>query len=111
MAATAIVTTVAPDAWTRLSAGEGAQGPRWYDWTRIAIRPLRERGGEHGLLVRRSLTEAASLAYYVCFAPTGTPLAELVRVVGQRWAIECCFAEAKGEVGLDQYEVRTWPGW
>ena len=36
---------------------------------------------------------------------------ELVRVAGTRWAIEECFEEAKGQVGLDQYEVRKWDGW
>ena len=34
-----------------------------------------------------------------------------MRVAGTRWAIEECFEEAKGEVGLDQYEVRRWDGW
>ena len=36
---------------------------------------------------------------------------ELVKVAGIRWAIEECFEEAKGVVGLDQYEVRKWEGW
>jgi SRSO17 transposase len=34
-----------------------------------------------------------------------------VRVAGSRWAIEESFETAKGEVGLDHYEVRRWPGW
>jgi len=42
------------------------------------------------------------VAYYVCFAPVGTPLADLLRVAGTRWSIETCIEEAKGEVGLDQ---------
>jgi len=102
---------VTPDNWTRLSAGDGAKGPRLYDWVRIAIRPLREPGWEHWLLVRRSLRDPDDLAYYVCFAPDGTRLEELVRVAGTRWAIEECIEAAKGEVGLDQYEVRKWDGW
>ena len=32
-------------------------------------------------------------------------------MAGTRWAIEECFEEAKGQVGLDQYEVRKWDGW
>ena len=47
----------------------------------------------------------------MCFCPAGTPLAALVRVAGTRWAIEESFESAKGEVGLDHYEVRRWPGW
>jgi SRSO17 transposase len=109
--AATIAADIAPEDWTRLSAGEGAKGPRLYDWVRVPIRPLREPGWEHWLLVRRSLSDPADLAYYVCFAPTGTPLTELVRVAGTRWAIEGCIEAAKGEVGLDQYEVRKWDGW
>jgi SRSO17 transposase len=101
-----------PDAeWERLSAGEGAKGPRVYDWARVPIRALPEAGWDYWLLVRRSLTDPTDLAYYVCFCPADTPLGELVRVAGTRWAIEEGFESAKGEVGLDHYEVRRWPGW
>lgn len=65
---------------------------------------------EHGLLVRRSLDDG-ELAYYVIFAPAGTPLQTLIMVAGQRWTIEECFELGKSEVGLDEYEVRHWPGW
>lgn len=51
------------------------------------------------------------MAYYVCFALVSTPLADLLRVAGTRWSIETCIEEAKGEVGLDRYEVRKWDGW
>ena len=34
-----------------------------------------------------------------------------MRVCGMRWQVEEGFAQAKGEVGLDQYEVRTWTAW
>ena len=77
----------------------------------MEIRPLREPGQGHWLLARRSIAKPGELAYYVCFGPAGTGLEELVRVAGTRWAIEECFEEAKGELGLDQYEVRRWDGW
>ena len=102
---------VAESAWVRCSAGNGAKGPRVYDWAAVDIRPLREPGQGHWLLARRSVAKPGELAYYVCFGPAGTSLEELVRVAGTRWAIEECFEEAKGEVGLDQYEVRKWDGW
>ena len=97
--------------WSRCSAGNGAKGPRVYDWALVEIRPLREPGKGYWLLARRSIAQPEELAYYVCFGPVDTPLEELVRVVGTRWAIEECFEEAKGQVGLDQYEVRKWDGW
>ena len=65
----------------------------------------------HWLLVRRSLSDPADLAYYLCFGRADTPLRELVRVAGARWAIEESFQSAKGEVGLDQYQVRRYDSW
>ena len=97
--------------WIRLSAGNGSKGPRVYDWAAVAIRPLREPGKDYWLLARRSVSKPEELTYYVCFGPAGTTLEELVRVAGTRWTIEECFEEAKGQVGLDQYEVRKWDGW
>jgi SRSO17 transposase len=111
VAAKTLAARVADADWERLSAGEGAKGPRVYDWARVPIRALPEPGGDYWLLVRRSVAVPTEWAYYVCFCPAGTPLAELVRVAGSRWAIEESFETAKGEVGLDHYEVRRWPGW
>ena len=97
--------------WSRCSAGNGAKGPRVYDWTRVGIRPLREPGRGYWLLARRSIAQPEELAYYVCFGRADTTLEGLVQVAGTRWTIEECFEEAKGQVGLDQYEVRKWEGW
>ncbi|HEX9871529.1 MAG TPA: IS701 family transposase [Candidatus Tectomicrobia bacterium] len=97
--------------WTRLSAGDGAKGPRWYDWRwRPLAEPL-EPGWCRWLLVRRRVSESKDVTAYVVFAPHETPLEDLVRVAGTRWTIESGFEAAKGEVGLDDYEVRSWTGW
>ena len=111
VAAAQLVAQMNPEEWVRLSAGEGAKGPRIYDWARVPIRPFGERNKGYWLLARRSIAKPEELAYYVCFGPGGTTLEELVRVARMRWAIEESFEEAKGEVGLDQYEVRRWIGW
>jgi SRSO17 transposase len=99
-------------AWQRLSAGEGSQGPRLYDW---AWMPMSWRdapaGMAHWLLARRSLSHPAELAYYFVFGPADTTLAEVVQVAGTRWQVEQAFELAKQEVGLDEYEVRHWTGW
>jgi SRSO17 transposase len=97
--------------WRRLSAGEGAKGPRFYDWAWLPYRSDTAPGWQKGLLIRRSLAEPDKLAFYLTLVPASTSLAELVRVAGTRWAVEACFEAAKGEVGLDQYEVRSWTGW
>jgi SRSO17 transposase len=62
-------------------------------------------------LVRRSLVDPAECAYFRAYGPAATPPAQLVRVAGTRWAVEEAFAQAKGEVGLDHYEVRQWEAW
>ncbi len=100
------------DAWQQLSAGEGSQGPRWYDWAWTPM-PWRDapNGMAHWLLARRSLSHPEELAYYFVFGPADTLLAEVVQVAGARWQVEQAFELAKQEVGLDEYEVRHWQGW
>ena len=96
--------------WHRLSAGEGAKGPRLYDWARMPYRGAAP-GFQCALLVRRSRADPRSLTFYLTHAPDSTTLDALARIAGTRWTIESGFAQAKGEVGLDQYEVRSWTGW
>jgi SRSO17 transposase len=97
--------------WHRASAGAGAKGPRWYDWAARAFGPVDERGWQLWLLVRRHRERTDERAYYLCRGPADTPWRELVRVAGSRWAVEEGFERAKGECGLDEYEVRGWAGW
>ncbi len=61
--------------------------------------------------MRRSLKDPSELAYYIVYAPRPTSPRQAVRVAGSRWTVESCFEEAKGETGLDEYEVRTWRSW
>jgi SRSO17 transposase len=100
-----------PGAWQRLSCGEGAQGERLYEWACVALRPGLQRGWVHALAIRRDLADPAERAYYLVFAPADTPLAEIVRAIGAGWTIEAVVKLAKRQVGLDQYEVRSWTGW
>jgi SRSO17 transposase len=98
-------------AWNRYSAGEGAKGPRVYDWAWVAITPPEdERAGRHWLLVRRRLTDG-ELAFYRCWSPTPVALPTLVRVAGTRWSIETAFQTSKNATGLDEHQVRRWHSW
>lgn len=106
-----ILAALPTEGWTRLSAGEGAKGPRWYDWRWLPLAEPLEPNWRRWLLVRRSVSDSQDLQAYVVFAPQETPLAEVVRVAGTRWTIEQLFEAAKGDVGLDHYEVRSWTGW
>ena len=107
--ADAVADALPPQAWRKISAGNGAKGPRIYSWARAPIRPL--SGPGYWLLIRASLTDPSDRAYYLCHAGHNTPLRELARVAGARWAIEETFQTAKGEVGLDQYQVRRYDSW
>jgi SRSO17 transposase len=97
-------------AWRRLSAGDGAKGPRVYDWARVALTRPGWPGRGVWLLVRRRLSDG-ELAFYACCGPARTTLGELVRIAGVRWAVKECFQAAKGQVGLDHYEVRRYDAW
>ncbi len=107
----ALAAEAPPEAWRRLSAGDGSKGPRWYDWACAPVNGPEPEVFRRWLLVRRSVSDPEDLAYYLCGGRPDTPTAELVRAAGMRWAIEECIEAAKGEVGLDHYEVRSWAGW
>jgi SRSO17 transposase len=91
-------------AWHRISAGTGSKGPRWYDWAWASVHQP-----AHSLLIRRG--SDGKLAFYRCWSPAPVPLATLVTVAGMRWSVEEQFQAAKGQAGLDHYQVRTWTGW
>jgi SRSO17 transposase len=99
------------EAWHRQSAGDGAKGPRLYDWALVPAKEPNADGWQQGLLIRRAIADPSELAFYLIHAPKAASLADLVQVAGRRWTIEACFEAAKSEVGLDHYEVRSWVGW
>jgi SRSO17 transposase len=107
----ALIADLPDGAWHRIEIGAGSKGPRVYDWACGRLPYVTERGWAQWLLVRRSVTAPAELAFYRVFAPADTPPAEMARVAGTRWSIEEGFERAKGEVGLDQYEVRRYDAW
>jgi SRSO17 transposase len=104
--ADAVAADLPASAWHRYSAGPGAKGPRYYDWAWTGI----DDGDRHALLIRRNITTGET-AFYRCWSPAPVSLPVLVRVAGTRWAIEELFQTAKGQVGLDHYQVRTWTAW
>jgi len=109
--ARALLAEVPAAAWHRLSCGDGAKGPRLYDWAALRTNALDPGTYARWLLIRRSPSDPGDVAYFACGGPPGTTLRDLVRVAGARWAIEECFELAKGDCGLDEYEVRSWTGW
>lgn len=99
------------EAWFGASAGKGSKGERLYEWACVPLPDAEEAQMGRWLLMRRGIDDPSEYAYYLAYGPKQTPVHELIRVAGRRWTIEDCFEQAKGEVGLDEYEVRKWEGW
>jgi hypothetical protein len=111
--ARAVAKQLSEEAWFRASAGKGSKGERLYDWSCV---PLPDPGGTEAgrwLLLRRGVEDPVEYAYYLAYyGPVETSVHEPIQIGGRRWTIEDCFEQAKGEVGLDEYEVvRKWDGW
>ncbi len=109
--ADALIEALPATAWRTRSAGAGSKGDRRYAWARARINGEHDPDAEYWLLARRSLADPTELAYYLCHAPKRVSLADLARVAGARWAIEETFQTAKGQTGLDHYQVRQYTGW
>ena len=100
------------EAWREITVAEGSQGPRSYSFSAQRVRPTsRRKPGEiHWAVYRRNL-DCSEPRYYLSNAPGDTSLETLARVGGSRWRIETEFETEKSDVGLDEYETRTWAGW
>ena len=101
------------DRWTKLTIREGTKGPLVVEAVAAPILARRDRrvGDEERLLVIRTVGPVPEVTYALSNAAAEVPLAELVGVRSQRHRVERVFQEAKGEVGLSHYEVRSWVGW
>jgi SRSO17 transposase len=108
-----VIASLPSHAWKRLAVMEGEKGHIEYHWARTRVVESRDQlpGPDVWLLARRSLSDPKQLAYYLAYAPARTSLETLVRVASSRYTVEQCIEEAKGETGLDEYEVRFWHSW
>ena len=96
------------DAFSEVRPARDTGGRRPWEWACMDLAADPKKGMRRWLLVRRSTDDPEDLAFYQAYGPEATTVKELVKVCQERWAVEECFAEAKGEVGLDHYEVRKW---
>lgn len=112
--AEAVCQSLLAEQWQRLSCGQGSKGERDYEWARVAVNCGDSGEFQRWLVFRRSLDsidQPQHISYYQAFAPKDTSLATIARVAGKRWRIEECFKLAKSQLGLADYEVRSWTGW
>ena len=98
-------------AWHKITIAAGSKGPRRYAWAWVPINHALGPKWQRWLLIRKSLDQDEELAYYLAAGPARTTLTRLAKTAGARWSIEGGFETAKQEVGLADYEVRSWTGW
>jgi SRSO17 transposase len=96
------------EAFSEIRPAQDTGGRRPWEWACMDLAPDPKRDMRRWLLVRRSPDDPEEMGFYQAYGPEGTSVEELVRVCQDRWAVQECFAETKGEVGLDHYEVRRW---
>lgn len=103
-----------PSQWQALTLREGAKGPLVFEFARVRLWSVRHRnpGPAAWLMLRRPLDKKnAEIKYYVSNADEQTPLERMALVSGARWRVEEYFEQAKGELGMADYEARAWTSW
>jgi len=111
----ALVTALAEKAWRTVAWREGTKGALVKEFARLRVYRSGRRG-EHrlssGWLVgeRPRAGHRGDRKYYFAWELDDQSLEELVELVHLRWVIERFYQDAKGELGLDNYEGRLWTG-
>jgi SRSO17 transposase len=105
--------TLPAKAWRTVQLREGAKGPLVFAFARMRVWSVRHRhaGPQIWLLFRRSLEPVPEVKCYVSNAEPDTPLETMALVTGARWRVEEFFEDAKGQLGMAQYEARSWTSW
>ena len=100
------------EAWREITIAAGSQGPHTYRHSAQRVRATKQRKPSEILwAVYRQNLDGSEPRYYLSNAPEDTPLETLAYVGGSRWRIETVFETEKSDVGLDEYEPRTWASW
>jgi len=109
----ALMNQLPASTWHRRIIKEGSKGPLRVELAFLRVTPVRDQlpGSRCWAIFRRSLGSQPEIKFYLSNAPADCPQAELTRITGMRWPVETALEEAKGEVGLDHFETRTWQGW
>lgn len=100
-------------AWTRTTIKEGSKGPIVCDLAFVRVNEARNGlpGARQWLIIRRNVDDPTVVKFYLSNAPETLETAHLARMCGMRWPIELTFEVSKDELGMDQYETRSWLGW
>jgi SRSO17 transposase len=109
----AVAASLPASSWYQRTVSEGTQGPLTYAFARQRVTLCKEGLPERTvwLVIKRTMGAEPAYSYYISNAPASTCLRTFVWLSGVRWAVEQAFEESKTELGMDQYEVRKYPGW
>ena len=107
-----IAVNLPTDSWSRHTIKEGSKGPIVADFATLRVVAVRDGlpGPDVWLVMRRDIVDG-ELKFFLSNAPQDTPLATFVWLSGMRWPVETCFEHSKQEIGLGDYQVRSWTGW
>jgi SRSO17 transposase len=105
--------TIPAKHWRVIQLREGAKGPLAFEFTRLRVWSVRHRraGPEVWLLIRRSLERVPEVKYYISNADRDVPLENQALVTGTRWRVEELLEDTKGQLGMTDYEARSWTSW
>jgi len=109
----AVAANLPASCWYQRTVSEGTKGPLAYAFARQRVTLCKDGLPKRTvwLVIKRTIEGEPTYSYYISNAPVSTPLRTFVWLSGVRWAVEQCFEEGKTELGMDQYEVRKYPGW
>jgi SRSO17 transposase len=109
----ALAAQLPAEAWRTYQVKDGEKGPIRADFAFVRAVAVRDQlpGPDVWVVFRRSREDPPELKVFLSNAPADTRPRELVRVSGMRWPIETCFEEAKGSLGMAEYQTRSWRGW
>ena len=109
----AVASGLGREAWQTLRIREGAKGPLAFAFAAVRVWAVRHgaAGPPVWLLVRRSLESTPEVKFSISNADASTPLGVLAEVACTRHAVEDDFEDAKSDLGMAQYETRSWVGW
>lgn len=105
--------TLPAKAWRVIPLRDGAKGPLAFAFARLRVWSVRHRhaGPPLWLLIRRSLEPQPEVKYYLSNAEGEVPLERVALVTGSRWRVEEFLEDAKGQLGMGDYEARSWRSW
>jgi len=107
-----IAANLAASSWSRHTIKEGSKGSIIADFACLRVVAVRNKlpGPDVWLVIRRNIANG-EFKFFLSNAPQDTSLPTFAWLSGMRWPVETCFEHGKQEIGLGDYQVRSWTGW